>query len=161
MSRRKALLGIIFVVLVCFFIFAFLIINYVKPKYETGIAKSLNSINELKAILESFPSVGEIKYIRRTQAGTVGLLFAGKALPEKVEAFCKEQNCIIFPAKEYQHVWQSRLSLYKATKTFFISDEKGSFHFDGPESLRNNQYRVSFFYMPNKQLFIGEVFFFH
>lgn len=138
-----------------------LVVHYVKPRYESGVVTSLKFISELDGALDAFPSVGEIKYVRRTQAGTLGILFTGKALSDKINEFCEKENCFVYPAKDYQQIWQVRVALYQASQNEFpISFGANDFHFDGPEALRVNPYRITFFYMPDKQVFIGEVFFF-
>lgn len=159
-STKKIIMGLACIFIICFIVLAFLIVDYVKPKYETGMTESIDSINGLNGILESFPSVGEIKYVRRTQAGTVGIFFVGKILPEKIEEYCEIEGCITSPAKDYKQVWQDRLSLYKMENAFHISFGEEDFHIDGPQPSGDNRYRVSFLYIPSTQTFIGEVFFF-
>lgn len=160
MNTKKTVSVLVGISVSCLLVVAALSINYIRPEYDKGTTNSLGSIKELKGMLDSFPSIGEIKYVRRIQAGTVGIFFTGKALPDEVERFCEREGCVVSPAKEYQKTWQDRLVLYKAQESFFVSCEEGTLHFDGPESLRNNRYRISFLYMPNEQVFIGEFFFF-
>lgn len=148
------------IIIFCVLWIALMIARFLTPKYESGIATSFESIKELNEKLEDFPVTGEIEYFRRSQAGTIGILFVGKADSDAIKQFCDRHACLISPAKEYKQEWESRFSLYQVSDKISTAYQDDDIHFDGPEVLHNSDYRLSFLYMPSKQTFIGEIFYF-